>query len=73
MAVPFDNRSRNVRCPICKKEVKLDDPEMPFCSKRCRIIDLGNWADETYKISTPTYQSEVTESEEEESDEGQAR
>jgi endogenous inhibitor of DNA gyrase (YacG/DUF329 family) len=41
---------------------------MPFCSKRCRIIDLGNWADETYKISTPTHQSEFTH---EEMDEGQ--
>ncbi len=46
---------------------------MPFCSKRCRIIDLGNWADETYKISTPTYQSEFAETEEEEIDEGHGR
>ncbi len=62
-----------MRCPICKKEVPLDGPEMPFCSKRCRIIDLGNWADETYKISTPTYQSEFAETEEEEIDEGHGR
>jgi hypothetical protein len=40
-------------CPICGKEVKLDDPFMPFCSDRCRIIDLGNWASEKYVISTP--------------------
>jgi endogenous inhibitor of DNA gyrase (YacG/DUF329 family) len=33
---------------------------MPFCSKRCRLIDLGNWADEKYKISTPTHQSEFS-------------
>lgn len=26
---------------------------MPFCSDRCRIIDLGNWASEKYVISTP--------------------
>ena len=26
---------------------------MPFCSERCRIIDLGNWASEKYVISTP--------------------
>jgi len=26
---------------------------MPFCSDRCRTIDLGNWASEKYKISTP--------------------
>ena len=55
---PFDNR--DVRCPICKKEVPFDDPEMPFCSKRCRLFDLANWADEKYKISTPTHQSEFS-------------
>jgi endogenous inhibitor of DNA gyrase (YacG/DUF329 family) len=40
-------------CPICKKPVKLTDPEMPFCSEHCRAIDLGNWATEKYVISTP--------------------
>jgi endogenous inhibitor of DNA gyrase (YacG/DUF329 family) len=35
---------------------------MPFCSDRCRIIDLGNWATGKYVISTPV----VTESETEE-------
>jgi len=40
-------------CTICKKEVQLTDPFMPFCSDRCRIIDLGNWATEKYVISTP--------------------
>jgi hypothetical protein len=58
-AFPSDNK--NVRCPICKKEVSRDGPEMPFCSDRCRIIDLGNWADEHYKISTPARQSEFEE------------
>jgi endogenous inhibitor of DNA gyrase (YacG/DUF329 family) len=42
-----------MKCPICKKEVKLHDPEMPFCSERCREIDLGNWAMERYVISEP--------------------
>lgn len=40
-------------CPICKKPVALSDPEAPFCSERCRIIDLGNWASGKYVISTP--------------------
>lgn len=40
-------------CPICKKPVTLDNPEMPFCSERCRLIDLGNWASEKYVISEP--------------------
>ena len=33
-------------CPICKKPVKLEDPFMPFCSERCKLLDLGNWASE---------------------------
>lgn len=45
-----------MRCPICGKEVKSDDPFMPFCSDRCRVIDLGNWASEKYMISTPAEQ-----------------
>ena len=39
-----------MKCPICKKTVKFGDPEMPFCSERCRDIDLGKWADEEYRI-----------------------
>jgi endogenous inhibitor of DNA gyrase (YacG/DUF329 family) len=53
-----------MKCPICKKEVKLGDPEMPFCSERCRIIDLGNWASEKYVISTPARPAELREQEE---------
>jgi endogenous inhibitor of DNA gyrase (YacG/DUF329 family) len=37
-------------CPICKKPVAFNDPYMPFCSDRCRLIDLGNWASEKYAI-----------------------
>jgi uncharacterized protein len=39
-----------MKCPICKKETKLGDPDFPFCSERCRLIDLGNWASEKYAI-----------------------
>ena len=42
-----------MKCPICKKAVQPDDPEFPFCSERCRLIDLGNWASEKYVISEP--------------------
>ncbi len=42
-----------MKCPICKKEVALGDPCAPFCSDRCRLIDLGNWAAGKYVISTP--------------------
>ena len=39
-----------IKCPICKKEVAIGAPDFPFCSERCRLIDLGNWASEEYKI-----------------------
>jgi endogenous inhibitor of DNA gyrase (YacG/DUF329 family) len=47
-----------MNCPICKRPVDLKDPEAPFCSERCREIDLGNWATEKYVISTPTHRPE---------------
>jgi len=42
-----------MRCPICRKVVSSDGAFIPFCSDRCRIIDLGNWASEKYVISSP--------------------
>lgn len=38
------------RCPICKKQVEKKAPHWPFCSERCKIIDLGNWASGIYNI-----------------------
>jgi hypothetical protein len=54
-----EEAKKTVRCPICKKEVALDDPNMPFCSDRCRIIDLGNWSSEKYVISTPVNRNDI--------------
>jgi len=42
-----------IRCPICKKPVASADPDFPFCSQRCRTIDLGKWASGQYVISSP--------------------
>jgi endogenous inhibitor of DNA gyrase (YacG/DUF329 family) len=42
-----------VKCPICKKPVGRSSPDYPFCSERCRIVDLGNWASGKYVVSTP--------------------
>ncbi len=41
-----------VSCPNCKKSVAWNDnfPFRPFCSERCKLIDLGEWADESHKI-----------------------
>lgn len=42
------------RCPICKKPTDSDaEKDFPFCSERCRLMDLGNWASEKYKVSEP--------------------
>jgi len=42
-----------MKCPICSKKVEMKDPFMPFCSERCKLIDLGNWASGKYVISAP--------------------
>ncbi len=40
-----------LKCPICKKETRWDTPPRgTFCSERCRLADLGNWASESYSI-----------------------
>ncbi|MGH9354942.1 MAG: DNA gyrase inhibitor YacG [Terriglobia bacterium] len=39
------------RCPICKKQTQLKgDPYRPFCSERCKLLDLDNWLGERYRI-----------------------
>ena len=48
-----------IRCPICKVEVHWEhNPCRPFCSERCRLIDLGAWAEERYRIPGPTLEEE---------------
>jgi len=42
-----------LRCPICKKAVNKSTADFPFCSDRCRTIDLGKWASGAYVISSP--------------------
>ncbi|HEY5648807.1 MAG TPA: DNA gyrase inhibitor YacG [Nitrospiria bacterium] len=40
-----------IRCPICKTlTVWNENSNRPFCSERCRIIDLGSWAAGEYRI-----------------------
>lgn len=40
------------KCPACKKDLPKDAPATvrPFCSARCRTIDLGSWLDEKYRM-----------------------
>jgi hypothetical protein len=50
------------RCPIC---VKVTDSEgnadFPFCSERCRLLDLGNWSSERYVIGEPAFDESMFE------------
>lgn len=42
---------RILRCPQCRRQVLWENnPYRPFCSERCRLIDLGKWAEEQYAI-----------------------
>jgi endogenous inhibitor of DNA gyrase (YacG/DUF329 family) len=43
----------SLRCPICKKPVAKAARDFPFCSERCRLIDLGKWASGQYVVSSP--------------------
>ncbi len=41
----------NVNCPVCGKEARFEgNPFRPFCSERCKLVDLGNWLSETYRV-----------------------
>jgi hypothetical protein len=42
------------RCPICAKQCapRTKNPAHPFCSPRCRTIDLGKWLGEEYRVKT---------------------
>ena len=42
------------RCAICRKPAppRSDNPAFPLCSERCRLIDLGNWLGESYRVPT---------------------
>jgi len=46
------HKSKELNCPTCKKNVfwNEDYPNRPFCSHRCQLIDLGEWANESYSI-----------------------
>jgi endogenous inhibitor of DNA gyrase (YacG/DUF329 family) len=50
---------RSLRCPTCRKIVLRDEPDFPFCSERCRLIDLGKWASGGYVISSPIQESDA--------------
>jgi len=56
--VPFfrdkmtNNSLTTIKCPCCRKETPWEgNPDRPFCSERCKMIDLGAWASEEYRVA----------------------
>jgi len=46
-------------CPICKTSTDSEtSADFPFCSERCRLLDLGAWAAEKYVVSDPIFDEE---------------
>ena len=56
-----DIKKKILRCPTCKTIVAIKDGDYPFCSDRCRQIDLGKWASGVYKISSPILDPDILE------------
>ncbi|GBD96684.1 MAG TPA: DNA gyrase inhibitor YacG [Nitrospirae bacterium] len=49
-----------IKCPTCKQKTAWENnPFRPFCSERCKLIDLGAWASGQYKIEN-TLEDETT-------------
>lgn len=47
-------RAQTFPCPRCRQpSAWQDNPHRPFCSERCRLLDLGAWASESYRIAEP--------------------
>ena len=48
-----EKKTLKVNCPTCKKELvySQQNPFRPFCSEKCRLVDLGQWFEEDYSIA----------------------
>lgn len=49
-------------CPVCRKQLPVldvDAPYRPFCSQRCKTIDLGSWLTGSYRISRPVEEEDL--------------
>jgi endogenous inhibitor of DNA gyrase (YacG/DUF329 family) len=59
-----------VKCPTCHRESPWgNNPYRPFCSDRCKLIDLGAWAEEKYRIQGDEMELEPDDSDEEDEEE----
>jgi len=51
--------AKPIPCVTCKKIVDPSEFDFPFCSERCKLLDLGKWCAGEYTISTPIYDPDV--------------
>ncbi len=50
----MEEKKKALTCPVCGKTAEFDAPPVGFfCSERCKLIDLGKWLGEDYRISEP--------------------
>jgi endogenous inhibitor of DNA gyrase (YacG/DUF329 family) len=61
MSKASPTKTKALRCPTCRTLVLPGSEDFPFCSDRCRRIDLGKWASGDYKISTPIQDPDLLE------------
>jgi len=54
-----------MKCPICNKAVepRPKNPSFPFCTQRCKTIDLGKWLNEEYRVPAEEVDEDESESE----------
>ena len=57
------DKSDATPCPTCKQPVEEAADQYPFCSKRCRLVDLNKWLEGDYKVSRPIEQADLDEGE----------
>jgi endogenous inhibitor of DNA gyrase (YacG/DUF329 family) len=54
---------KNVRCPICEKRMDAHEPkewpDLPFCSNRCKMVDLSRWLGGEYRIESPVAKEDL--------------
>jgi len=62
MKNPTAHDTKNMtHCPVCRALTTHEMEHYPFCSSRCKTIDLGRWVDESYKITWPIEQRDLEE------------
>ena len=62
-----------MRCPVCQRQFSAaDSPAVPFCSDRCRTIDLARWLDEKYPVPVEEPEDEEESSDMDQQDPGDA-